>query len=91
MRKILRGCLQYTGSLIDTETLCKPVEYTEERIDRVALAERLYQKGTVSLGKAAKIAGMTYVLFSEHLSKLGIPVIDYSTDDLEEELRIAKR
>ena len=43
----------------------------------------------LSLGKTAKIAGMLYVLFSEHLSRLDIAVIDYSADELDEELRVA--
>lgn len=31
----------------------------------------------------------TYVLFSEHISRIGIPVVDYPPDELEEELRAA--
>ena len=56
---------------------------------KVSLAEHLFKEGVLSLGKAAKIAGMPYVLFSEHLSRLGIAVVDYSADELEEELRVA--
>jgi hypothetical protein len=32
---------------------------------------------------------MSYVQFSEHLSALNIPVIDYPVEDLEDELRVA--
>ena len=56
---------------------------------KTALAEYLFKEGVLSLGKAAKVAGMPYVLFSEHLSRIGIPVVDYPVDDLEEELRVA--
>ncbi len=56
---------------------------------RVSLAEHLFKEGILSLGKAAKVAGMPYVIFSEHLSRLGIAVVDYSPDELEEELRVA--
>lgn len=56
---------------------------------KVSLAEHLFKEGILSLGKAAKVAGMPYVLFSEHLSKLGISVVDYSPDELEEELKVA--
>lgn len=57
---------------------------------RVALAEHLFKEGVLSLGKAAKIAGMPYVLFSEHMSRLGVAIVDYSADELEEELRVAE-
>jgi len=56
---------------------------------KVSLAEHLFKEGVLSLGKAAKVAGMPYVLFSEHLSRLGIAVVDYAADELEEELRVA--
>ena len=56
---------------------------------RVALAEHLFKDGVLSLSKAAKLAGMPYVLFSEHLSRIGIPVVDYSPDELEDELKAA--
>ncbi len=56
---------------------------------KVSLAEHLFKEGILSLGKAAKVAGMPYVTFSEHLSRLGIAVVDYSPDELEEELRVA--
>ena len=37
--------------------------------------------------KSAKVAVMPYVLFSEHLSRLGVATVDYPADELEEELR----
>lgn len=55
----------------------------------VALAEYLFKEGVLSLGRAAKIAKMPYVLFTEHLSRRGIPVVDYPPDELEDELRVA--
>ncbi|MEE9493214.1 MAG: UPF0175 family protein [Gammaproteobacteria bacterium] len=55
---------------------------------KTALAEHLYKEGVLSLGKAAKIAGMPYVLFTEHLSRIGIPVVDYPADELEDELKV---
>lgn len=56
---------------------------------KVALAEYLFKENILSLGKAARIAGMPYVLFSEHLSRMGIPVVDYPQEELEDELRVA--
>ena len=66
--------------------------FTDTLLDRgvrVALAEHLFKEGVLSLGKAAKMAGMAYVLFSEHWSRIGIPVVDYSPDELEAELEAA--
>lgn len=60
-----------------------------DRGARAALAEYLFKEGVLSLGKAAKMAGMPYVLFSEHLSRSGIPVVDYPADELEDELAAA--
>lgn len=42
---------------------------------RVALATALYKDETLSLGKAAKLAGMVLVEFMQHVSRQGIPVI----------------
>ncbi len=52
----------------------------------VALAVKLFEEEVVSLGKAAKLAGLTRLQFMEHLSKLNIPVVRYSSDELEREL-----
>ena len=56
---------------------------------RVALAEHLFSEGILSLGKAAKIAGLSYVQFSEYLSRIGVAVVDYPPDELEDELKAA--
>lgn len=52
----------------------------------VALAVRLYQDHMVSMGRAAKIAGMHLESFMECLGSLGIPVIDFDPAELEGEL-----
>jgi len=51
-----------------------------------ALAESLFQSGSLSLGKAAKLAGQPKVDFTEHLSRLDIDVVNYSKEELKEEL-----
>ncbi len=56
----------------------------------VALAESLYQSGSLSIGKAAKLADQSIAEFSEHLSRLGIAVVDYSANELEDELSYFK-
>src|ERR1035437_7977847 len=42
---------------------------------RVALATALYKDESLSLGRAAKLAGMVLVEFMQHVSRLGIPVV----------------
>ena len=42
---------------------------------RVALPLALYKSESLSLGRAAKLAGFTLVDFMQHLSRLGVPVV----------------
>jgi predicted HTH domain antitoxin len=53
-----------------------------------ALAENLFKSEELSLGKAAALAHMSIAEFAEYLSQLGIAVVDYPIEELEEELRI---
>ncbi len=67
----------------------------------MVLAENLYRTGSISIGKVAKHteqsraeqsraeqskAKQSKAEFSEYLSKLGIPVIDYPTKELDNKL-----
>ena len=51
-----------------------------------ALAVQLFKEHTLSLGLAAKVAGMTLEEFMDYLGSIGVPVIDYDEDDLAREL-----
>lgn len=51
------------------------------------LCMKLYESRRLSLGKAAELAGYSKPAFMELLAKEGIPVFNYSGDDLEQELR----
>ena len=53
---------------------------------RVALATKLFRDGTMSLGKAAKLAGLSYEAFVEHLSSIGVAVVDYLPEELDAEV-----
>jgi prevent-host-death family protein len=53
----------------------------------VALAIKLFQDGTVSLGRAAKLAGLDQESFIDRLSSLGIPAVDYAPEDVDRELK----
>ena len=65
------------------------IPFTENLLQsgvHVAMAENLFECGSLSIGKAAKLASMSIAEFSEHLSRLGINVVDYPTKELEKEL-----
>jgi len=53
---------------------------------RLVVAVHLYEKEIVSLGRAAKIAGLPVGEFIDRLAALKIPVVRYSADDLSREI-----
>lgn len=53
---------------------------------RVALAVKLFDEEVISLGKAARLAGVSRVEFTNHLGSLKIPVARYAADELTQEL-----
>jgi len=56
---------------------------------KLLLAIKLLEEETVSLGKAAEIAGYTEKTFVEVLVRRGVTPIKYTNLDLNEELRNA--
>ncbi|HZL13385.1 MAG TPA: UPF0175 family protein [Verrucomicrobiae bacterium] len=55
---------------------------------KLALAVRLFEKGRVSLGQAAKLAGFTKRAFIDVLGREGIPVVNYPAGELTKEMEI---
>jgi predicted HTH domain antitoxin len=53
---------------------------------RLFTALQLFKRHKLSLGKAAKLAGMDKEQFMIELDKNEIPLIDYDPDELEDEL-----
>jgi prevent-host-death family protein len=53
---------------------------------RVALAVKLFDNEVISIGKAAKLAGMPLGEFIDYLSALKIPVVRYGKKELQREL-----
>lgn len=53
----------------------------------VGLACKLFAEHVLSLGKAARMANMSQEAFIEQLGAIGVPVVDYPGDDLEQELQ----
>ena len=66
------------------------VPFSEDLLElglRQALAIKLYQESTFTLGKAAKLAGISLEAFIERLGSLGIPTVDYPPSELHQELK----
>lgn len=67
--------------------LAVPMDETlvREGID-VALAIKLFQDGTLGLGKAARLSRMNLPEFTAKLAELGVPAVDYPPEELDDEL-----
>lgn len=66
-------------------TLELPSNMTKDEAQTL-LAVKLFETECVSLGQAARIAGYSKRAFIEILGKHNVPVINYSPDDLREEI-----
>jgi len=53
---------------------------------RKALATALFKDGDLSLARSAKLADMPLADFIAHVSRLGIPVIDQTADEVREDI-----
>ena len=52
------------------------------------LALRLFETGSVSLAKAAKIAGVSIDEFLSLLARTGLPAVDYPPEELDAEMKV---
>ncbi|HKQ08891.1 MAG TPA: UPF0175 family protein [Blastocatellia bacterium] len=66
-------------------TVTLPSTLSEDEA-RLLLAIKLYEVSKVSLGQAAKMAGLSKRAFMEMLGHYRVPVFNYSPDALREEL-----
>lgn len=58
---------------------------------KILLAAHLFERGVLSLGKAAELAELSLGIFIHFLDELEISVIDYDEDELNAEFKIAKK
>lgn len=58
----------------------------DEREAKTMLAAKLYEKGSLSLGQAADLAGFTKRTFMEILSSYDVSVFSYSESELEKDI-----
>ncbi|HMV76684.1 MAG TPA: UPF0175 family protein [Leptospiraceae bacterium] len=65
------------------------LSYSKERIAediKLSYALFLYRDGKISISKAAKISGKNIYDFISECNRNKVPVIDYSVEDLKQEL-----
>ncbi|MEX1133128.1 MAG: UPF0175 family protein [Flavobacteriales bacterium] len=53
------------------------------------LAAHLYGDGKLSMGRAAALAGVDKRTLMENLGRFGVPVFNYSAEDLDHDIRNA--
>ena len=53
------------------------------------LAASLYEKGKLSLGQAAEVAGLTKRAFAELLGSYGVSIFNYPASDISKDIRNA--
>ena len=53
---------------------------------QIMFAIKLFESETLSLGKAAEVAGLSYQTFYELLIRYGVPVISMTEEDVVEEI-----
>ena len=63
-------------------------EFLQKNGVALSLAVRLYQEEVISMGRAARVAGVSQEEFMDCLSSMGIPVIDYDPSELRDELMV---
>ena len=54
---------------------------------RLALATALFRSESVSLGRAARVAGVTIADFMQHVSRVGVPAVRSTATEVREDVR----
>ena len=62
----------------------------DEKEAKTLLAAKLYEKGSLSLGQAAELAGYTIRTFMEILGSYDVSIFNYSATELEKDILNAK-
>ena len=54
----------------------------DEKEAAMMLAASLYEKGKLSLGQAAEVAGLSKYTFAELLGRYGVSIFNYQADEI---------
>jgi len=63
----------------------------DDKEARMSLASKLYERGKLTLGQAAELAGYSKETFMELLSEYNVALINYPADELDEDIENAQR
>lgn len=74
-----------TMALIISDEILQDVKMTADEM-RLNIAVWLFQIERISIGKAAKLAGLSRFAFQKILAERDIPVIRYTINDIQDEL-----
>ena len=86
-----RSCvdkLKHTNMQTITIQVPDTVELGEKEA-KMFLASKLYEKGRLTLGQAADLVGYSKETFMELLGDYGVSIINYSEDELEQDIKNA--
>lgn len=62
----------------------------DDKEAKMSLASKLYERGKLTLGQAAELAGYSKETFMELLADYGVALINYPAEELEEDIKNAK-
>lgn len=63
----------------------------DEKEVKMALASKLYERGKLTLGQAASLTGYSKEAFMELLAEYGVTVINYSPEELDDDIKNAEK
>ncbi|MCG2588781.1 UPF0175 family protein [Rhodohalobacter sulfatireducens] len=63
----------------------------DDKEARMSLASKLYERGKLTLGQAAELAGYSKETFMELLSEYNVALINYPAEELDEDIKNAQR
>ena len=63
----------------------------DDKEARMSLASKLYERGKLTLGQAAELAGYSKETFMELLAEYNVALINYPAEELDEDIKNAKR
>ena len=63
----------------------------DDKEARMSLASKLYERGKLTLGQAAELAGYSKETFMELLADYNVSLINYPAEELEEDIENARR